>query len=71
MTGAWGQFPQYRAREGSVVAIETRINGCMERSMNGRALPLASREMIAFAAYIRWLSTGIPAGAKPLWAPAP
>jgi thiosulfate dehydrogenase len=64
MTGAWGQFPQYRAREGSVVAIETRINGCMERSMNGRALPLASREMVAFAAYIRWLSTGIPDGAK-------
>jgi thiosulfate dehydrogenase len=64
MIGVWGQFPQYRAREGAVVTIEDRINGCMERSMNGRALPLDSREMKAFSAYIRWLSTGIPDGAK-------
>jgi thiosulfate dehydrogenase len=64
LTGAWGQFPQYRAREGAVVTLEDRINGCMERSMNGRALPLESREMRAFSSYIRWLSIGIPDGAK-------
>jgi len=64
LAGVWGQFPQYRAREGAVVALEDRINGCMERSMNGRALPLDSREMRAFSAYMRWLSTGIPDGAK-------
>jgi thiosulfate dehydrogenase len=64
LTGAWGQFPQYRAREGQVVTLENRINGCMERSMNGRALPLESREMTAFSSYVRWLSTGIPDGAK-------
>jgi thiosulfate dehydrogenase len=64
MTGIWGQFPQYRGREGAVSTIEDRINGCMERSMNGRALPLGSREMKALASYMRWLSTGIPDGAK-------
>jgi thiosulfate dehydrogenase len=64
LVGIWGQFPQYRAREGAVVALEDRINGCMERSMNGRALPLESDEMKAFAAYMRWLSTGVPDGAK-------
>ena len=32
--------------------------------MNGRALPLESREMKAFSSYMRWLSTGIPDGAK-------
>jgi thiosulfate dehydrogenase len=68
LTGAWGQFPQYRAREGTVETLEDRINGCMERSMNGRALPLESREMKAFSVYIRWLSTGIPDGAKLLGA---
>src|SRR5258708_13587582 len=36
----------------------------MERSMNGRALPLASREMKASLAYMKGLSTGIPDGAK-------
>jgi thiosulfate dehydrogenase len=64
LIGVWGQFPQYRAREGAVDTLEDRINGCMERSMNGRALPLGSHEMRAFSAYMRWLSTGIPDGAK-------
>jgi thiosulfate dehydrogenase len=64
LMGVWGQFPQYRAREGAVDRLEDRINGCMERSMNGRALPFRSREMDALSTYMRWLSTGIPDGAK-------
>jgi thiosulfate dehydrogenase len=64
LVGVWGQFPQYRGREGEVGTLEERINGCMERSMNGRALPLAGREMKAFLAYTKWVSTGIPDGAK-------
>jgi thiosulfate dehydrogenase len=64
LVGVWGQFPQYRGREGDVVILEVRINGCLERSMNGRALPLGGREMKAFLAYIKWLSAGIPDGAK-------
>jgi thiosulfate dehydrogenase len=64
LIGIWGQFPQYRAREGAVDTLEDRINGCMERSMNGRALPLESHEMKAFSSYMRWLSTGVPDGAK-------
>jgi thiosulfate dehydrogenase len=64
LMGVWGQFPQYRGREGEIGTLEERINGCMERSMNGRALPLDSPEMKAYLAYARWLSTGIPDGAK-------
>jgi thiosulfate dehydrogenase len=64
LTGIWGQFPQYRGREGAVDTLEVRINGCMERSMNGRALPPQGREMVAMLAYMRWLSAGIPAGAS-------
>jgi thiosulfate dehydrogenase len=64
LIGVWGQFPQYRGREGEVGTLEDRVNGCMERSMNGRALALDSREMKAFLAYTKWLSTGIPDGAK-------
>jgi len=63
LVGVWGQFPQYRGREGEVVTLEDRINGCMERSMNGRALPLSGREMKAYLAYMKWLSTGVPDGA--------
>ena len=64
LSGVSGQFPQYRAREGEVGTLEERVNGCMERSMNGRALPLDSIEMKAFLAYAKWLSTGIPTAAR-------
>jgi thiosulfate dehydrogenase len=64
LMGVWGQFPQYRGREGEIGTLEERINGCMERSMNGRVLPLDGLEMKAYLAYMRWLSTGIPDGAK-------
>jgi thiosulfate dehydrogenase len=64
MIGILGRFPQYRAREGVVVTLGDRINGCMMRSLNGHPLPLESREMKAFSAYMRWLSTGVPVGAK-------
>ena len=47
-----------------VGTLEDRINGCMERSMNGRVLPPESCEMAASSAYMRWLSTGIPDRAR-------
>lgn len=62
--GVAATFPQYRAREDAISSVEERVNGCMERSMNGQALPLDSREMKAFAAYIHYMSRGVPVGAK-------
>lgn len=62
--GVFADFPQYRAREGGVRTIEDRIQGCMTRSMNGRALPIDSAEMRGFVAYLKFLSTGIAVGAK-------
>jgi thiosulfate dehydrogenase len=64
LVGVSGQFPQYRGREGEVVSLAVRINGCLERSMNGHALAFDSREMNAFLAYMKWLSAGISDGAK-------
>jgi thiosulfate dehydrogenase len=49
--------------EGEVGTIEDRVQGCMERSMNGRRLPPDSREMTSIVAYLRFLSTGRPVGA--------
>jgi Cytochrome c len=63
-TGVHAVFPMYRAREDAISTIEERVNGCMQRSMNGKALPLDGTEMKAFVAYMKWLSTGIPVGAK-------
>ena len=60
--GIFGDFPGYSARTGGTISIEDRINGCMTRSMNGRAIPNDAPEMRAFVAYIEFLSTGVPPG---------
>ncbi|MDR9398299.1 c-type cytochrome [Salibacter sp.] len=60
--GVTGRFPQYRGRENKIGTIEERINGCMERSMNGKKLPIDSKEMRSYVAYMNWLSEGVPSG---------
>ncbi len=62
LIGVFADFPQYRAREGGVRPIEERINGCMRRSLNGRALPPDGEEMRALVAYMEFLSIGMPLG---------
>ena len=56
LAGVWGVFPTYIARENEVRTLEERINGCMERSMNGHALPVDGPEMKAMLSYIRFIS---------------
>ena len=48
-------FPRFSGRAGAMTDIEDRINECMQRSMNGKALPMHSPEMIAIASYLRSL----------------
>ena len=60
--GIYNDFPAYSARTGGPISIEDRINSCMTRSMNGRALPNDAPEMRAMVAYVEFLSTGVPDG---------
>jgi hypothetical protein len=53
LAGVWGVFPQFIGRENEVRTLEERINGCLERSMNGRALPVDAPQMKAMLTYIR------------------
>jgi thiosulfate dehydrogenase len=62
LAGVWGVFPLFIGRENEVRTLEERINGCMERSMNGRALPVDSPQMKAMLAYIRFISASVPTG---------
>ena len=62
--GSYARFPQYRPRSGKVDLIEDRINDCFQRSMNGRRLDPAGRDMRDIVAYFAFLSTGIPVGAE-------
>ena len=60
LIGVIQRFPQFRGRENKIGTIEERINGCMERSMNGHVLPTTSKEMEAIIAYLEWLSRYAP-----------
>jgi len=43
-------YPSSRPRSGRVISLAERIDECMTRSMNGRKLPDASREMMGYLA---------------------
>jgi thiosulfate dehydrogenase len=60
--GIYNDFPAYSARTGGPISIEDRINSCMTRSMNGRAMPNDAPEMRALVAYVEFLSTSVPPG---------
>ena len=55
LVGVVNRFPQYRGREHKLGTIQERINGCMERSMNGRMMAIDSDEMIALVSYLKWI----------------
>tara|TARA_R110002051_G_scaffold48308_2_gene95348 strand:+ start:103590 stop:104627 length:1038 start_codon:yes stop_codon:yes gene_type:complete len=67
-SGSWvgilERFPQFGGRSNTIGSIEDRINGCMERSMNGKILPESSDKMEAIVVYMDWLSEGIPENRK-------
>lgn len=58
-------YPKFRPRSGTVESIERRINDCLQRSLNGRALDSLSREMRAMVAYISWVGSGVEKGTTP------
>ncbi len=63
--GLPGIFPQYNKRDGKVITLQDRINGCFRRSMNGKALDVASQDMTDIVAYMTYLSKDVPSGTEP------
>jgi thiosulfate dehydrogenase len=60
----YSTYPKFRERSGSIENIYKRVNDCMERSLNGKALDTNSKEMKAIFAYIQWLGKEVPKGKK-------
>jgi len=48
-------FPSVNPRAGRMFTLEDRINGCFQRSMNGKPLDDASADMQAMVAYFNWM----------------
>lgn len=59
-----GAYPRYMPRPGKVIGLAERINGCLQRSMNGKPLPEDAPQMRAMLDYMAWLSSSVPEGAK-------
>src|ERR1051326_5403257 len=74
-------FPEYNRRSGRLYSLNDRIVDCYWRSENGTGvvegaskeaaaemLPSpASKEVLAIAAYLTWLSRGAAIGKNPPW----
>jgi thiosulfate dehydrogenase len=58
-------YPKYKERSGVIESMEKRVNDCMERSLNGKAIDSNSKEMKAFVAYIKWVGSDVPKGKTP------
>lgn len=58
--GVTTRYPTFRGRSNAIGTIEDRINGCLERSMNGKKLDVESRPMKAMVAYMEWLGEDMP-----------
>ncbi|ADU91407.1 c-type cytochrome [Taylorella equigenitalis] len=54
------KYPKIMPRAGKEVDIKARINGCFQRSMNGKPIDPESKEMKAIIAYYKWLAESIP-----------
>ena len=55
-------YPKMRKRSGTITDVYGRINGCLQRSLNGSPLDSTDHEMRAMAAYIQWLGQDVPKG---------
>ncbi|XJZ27624.1 c-type cytochrome [Bacillota bacterium Lsc_1132] len=72
LVGVTKTYPQYNSRAGKIITLQERINGCFKRSMNGKPLPVDSKEMKAFMAYYAYISQNVPDGTKERpWAKIP
>lgn len=68
LVGIVRTYPKFSSRSGKTISLNERIDECMTRSMNGRALPENSPEMQAFLAYLRFI--GAPQAEPVTAAPA-
>lgn len=64
-SAAKSTYPKVRGRSGKSEDIQSRINGCFQRSLNGDVLANDSKEMIAIVAYMDWLGQEVIKGETP------
>lgn len=61
---SFNTYPRVMPRAEKEVDLVGRINGCFQRSMNGKPVDRESEEMQAMVAYMKWLSQNVPKDQK-------
>ncbi len=62
----FSMYPKFRDRSGAMESIFKRVNDCLQRSLNGKALDTNSKEMQAILAYMKWVGGNVLKGEKPI-----
>ncbi len=57
-------YPKYRGRSGAIEDIYKRVADCFERSLNGTAPKVGSKEMEAIVTYINYVGSNVKKGDK-------
>lgn len=60
LVGVANRYPSVDKVTGQSTSLVQRVNGCFERSMNGRPMPEESFHMKSIIAYLNWISSGVP-----------
>lgn len=60
LAGVASKYPRYNPKLQAIEDLPTRINSCFENSMNGKPLPIESKEMQAIVTYLTWISSRYP-----------
>lgn len=63
MWASFIHYPAFRTKTGKVDTLASRIQGCFQFSMNGKAPPQDDEIMTALQTYAFWLAKGAPVGA--------
>lgn len=61
---AFIHYPAYRSKTGKVDTLASRLQGCFQFSMNGKAPPAGDPDLVALETYAAFLARGAPMGAK-------
>lgn len=64
-SAVYSTYPRFRDRSGGMESIPKRVNDCLQRSLNGKAIDSASKEMQAIIAYMKWMGQYVKKGEKP------
>jgi len=57
--GVYARYPQYRSRSNTVETIEYRINDCLQRSLNGKPVPVDGPDMRDMVSFLAFRSRGV------------